>query len=152
MEIYVTDILTNSPTLLTFLVIGIGYLIGNIRISPIDIGSTTGVLVTGLLLGHLGFPSSSAASTFGFALFIFSVGIQAGPGFFSALAEDGRKYVALAVVVSVSALALAITFSKLFQFEFGFNAGLMAGALTSTPTLAGAQDAYPVDLPNCRMV
>ena len=141
MEIDVTEVLTKSPTLMTFLVIGLGYLIGNIRIGPMDIGSTTGVLLTGLLLGHLGFPSSTAASAFGFSLFIFSVGIQAGPSFFSALAEDGRKYVALAVVVSVSALSLAITFSKLFQFEYGFNAGLMAGALTSTPTLAGAQDA-----------
>jgi putative transport protein len=54
MEIDISEILTKSPTLLTFLVIGLGYLIGNIRIGPMDIGSTTGVLLTGLLLGHLG--------------------------------------------------------------------------------------------------
>ena len=141
MEIDINDILTKSPTLLTFLVIGLGYLVGNIRIGSVDIGATTGVLLIGLLLGHLGFPSSSEASTFGFSLFIFSVGLQAGPSFFSALAEDGKKYVALAIVVSVTALSLAIAFGKFFQFDFGFNAGLMAGALTSTPTLAGAQDA-----------
>ena len=141
MEIDFMDLLTKSPTLLTFLVIGLGFLIGNIRIGPVDIGATTGVLLIGLLLGHLGFPSSSEASSFGFALFIFSVGLQAGPSFFSALAEDGKKYITLAVVVSVTALSLAITFGKIFQFEFGFNAGLLAGALTSTPTLAGAQDA-----------
>ncbi len=141
MEIDINEILTKSPTLLTFLVIGLGYLIGNIRIGPVDIGATTGVLLTGLLLGHFGFPSSSEASTFGFSLFIFSVGLQAGPSFFSALAEDGRKYIALAVIVSITALSLAIAFGKFFQFDFGFNAGLLAGALTSTPTLAGAQDA-----------
>ena len=44
MEIDVTDVLNKSPTLMTFLVIGLGYLIGNIRIGPMDIGSTTGVL------------------------------------------------------------------------------------------------------------
>jgi putative transport protein len=148
MEIDISEILTKSPTLLTFLVIGLGYLIGNIRIGPMDIGSTTGVLLTGLLLGHLGFPSSSAASSFGFSLFIFSVGLQAGPSFFSALAEDGRKYVVLAVVVSVTALSLAITFGNLFQFKFGFNAGMLAGGLTSTPTLAGAQDAISSGLAN----
>jgi len=82
MEIDVTEVLTKSPTLLTFLVIGLGYLIGNIRFGSMDIGATTGVLLVGLLLGHLGFPSSLAASTFGFAMCIFSVGIQAGPSFF----------------------------------------------------------------------
>ena len=106
-----------------------------------DIGATTGVLLIGLLLGHLGFPSSSEASAFGFSLFIFSVGLQAGPSFFSALAEDGKKYIIIAVIVSVSALSLAIGLSHIFDFGVGFNAGLLAGALTSTPTLAGAHDA-----------
>ncbi len=50
--------------------------------------------------------------------------------------------------MSVSALTLAITFAKLFQFEYGFNAGLMAGALTSTPSLnivtSAAKSSIPV--------
>jgi len=91
MEIDVIETLGKSQTLLTFLVIGLGYLIGNIRIGSVDIGATTGVLLVGLLLGHLGLPGNSEASNFGFSLFIFSVGLQAGPSFFSALAEDGRN-------------------------------------------------------------
>jgi len=57
----------------------------------------------------------------------------------------------LALVVSATALLLAIALSTLFRFGFGIDAGLLAGALTSTPTLAGAQDAVTsglVELPD----
>ena len=73
MEFDVTDVLTKSPMLLTFLVIGFGYLLGNIRTGLIDVDATAGVLVTGLLLGHLDLPRSSAASAFEFAVLIVSV-------------------------------------------------------------------------------
>jgi putative transport protein len=141
MEIDIVELMKESPTLLTFSVIGFGYLIGNIEIGRMEVGSTTGCLLAGLLLGHLGFPHSSEAATFGFALFIFSVGLQAGPSFFSALLEDGRRYFLLAVVVAVTAVSLTVGFSHLVLLDAGMNAGLLAGALTSTPTLAGAQDA-----------
>ncbi len=141
MELDIAEILRKSPTLLTFLVISIGYLIGNIKLGPMVIGSTTGALLAGLMIGHLGFPDTPEVATFGFALFIFSVGLQAGPSFFSTLLEDGRNYFILAVVVAVTAVSLTLVFSKLIHLDAGMDAGLLAGALTSTPTLAGAQDA-----------
>ena len=148
MEIDVYRLLKDNPLLLTFLVIGTGYLLGRLKVGSIPLGSVTGVLLAGLLFGHLGFPDRPAAATFGFALFIFSVGLQAGPSFFSAFLEDGPKYIALAVVVAVTALGLVIMLSTIFGFGFGLNAGLLAGALTSTPTLAGAQDAIKSGLAN----
>jgi putative transport protein len=141
MEINVFQLLYHNWLLLLFCVIGFGYLIGNIKIFGTPAGPTIGVLLAGLLFGHYGLSVSSAVGTFGFALFIFSVGIQAGPSFFSAFREDGPKYVVLAVLVSVSGVLLTLTLSRVFGFEKGFDAGLLAGALTSTPTLAGAQDA-----------
>ncbi len=141
MEIDVATLLTDNSLLLIFTVIGLGYLAGNIRIAGTQIGPVIGVLLAGLLLGHLGYSAPDGASAFGFALFIFSVGIQAGPTFFSAFLADGPKYIALALVVALTALALALLFSRLIGLDHGFGAGLLAGALTSTPTLAGAQDA-----------
>jgi putative transport protein len=91
-EIDVVKLLTDNPILLLFTVIGLGYLVGNLRVAGIEAGPVIGVLLVGLVFGHFGFTVGAGASSFGFALFIFSVGIQ-------------------------------------------------AGALTSTPTLAGAQDA-----------
>ena len=141
MTIDIFQLLADNALLLLFTVIGIGYLLGNIRIARIELGPVVGVLLVGLLFGHLGFTAPEGASAFGFALFIFSVGIQAGPTFFSAFLADGPKYVALALVVAGVALAMALGLSWLIGLEYGFGAGMLAGALTSTPTLAGAQDA-----------
>jgi putative transport protein len=141
MEIEIYELLRDNWLLLLFLVIGLGYLVGNIRIAGTPVGATIGVLLAGLLFGHYELTVSPAVGSFGFALFIFSVGIQAGPSFFSAFREDGPKYIALAALVAISGFLLAWSVSRLLGFENGFDAGLLAGALTSTPTLAGAQDA-----------
>ena len=141
MEVDLGAILESNPILLTFVVIGIGYLIGHLRVASIAVGPTTGVLLAGLLFGHFGFPDIGWAGTFGFALFIFSVGLQAGPTFFSVFLADGVRYVSLAFVVALSAVLLAVGLATVLELDYGLNAGLMAGALTSTPTLAGAEDA-----------
>jgi putative transport protein len=141
MEIDFYELISGNRTLLLFLVIGLGYLVGNIKIGGIEVGSTTGVLLAGLLCGHLGFPGVPDAATFGFTLFIFCVGLQAGPRFFSVFLEDGSKYIALSAFLAAIAVCLAILIGKLLGLGFGMNAGLLAGALTSTPTLAGAEDA-----------
>ena len=148
MEVDVYELLKSNDMLLLFLVIGIGYLLGNIRFGEISVGPTIGVLLAALVFGHYQLAVPSEFGTFGFALFIFSVGLQAGPGFFSAFREDGPRYIALAAVVAASGFAIAYGSSLVFQFESGFEAGLLAGGLTSTPTLAGAQDAIRSGLAN----
>jgi putative transport protein len=141
MAIDVVALLSESPILLIFTVIGLGYLVANIRIAGIPVGPVIGVLLVALLFGHVGFSASPGASGFGFALFIFSVGLQAGPSFFSAFAADGLRYLTLACVVAATAVALSLVLARLLGLEYGFGAGMLAGALTSSPTLAGAQDA-----------
>lgn len=148
MELDLFDLAHKNVTLLLFLVIGIGYLIGNLKIGGISAGNTTGVLLAGMLFGHFGFPDVSGAATFGFSLFIFSVGLQAGPRFFSAFLQDGPKYIALSAFVAAFSVALALTFSRWLNFDYGMTAGMLAGSLTSTPTLAGAQDAIVSGLVN----
>jgi putative transport protein len=141
MAIDVFALLSENPILLIFTVIGLGYLVAKIRIADVPAGPVIGVLLVGLLFGHVGFSAPPGASSFGFALFIFSVGIQAGPTFFSAFAADGLRYVILAFLVAATAVALSLVLARLVGLEYGFSAGMLAGALTSTPTLAGAQDA-----------
>jgi putative transport protein len=146
MEIDVFELLKNNGMLLLFLVIGLGYLLGNLKIGQIAVGPTIGVLLAALVFGHYNFEIPTGVGSFGFALFIFSVGLQAGPGFFSALREDGPKYISLAVVVALTGFVISWIAAKLLQFEPGFGAGLLAGGLTSTPTLVGAQDAVNAGL------
>jgi putative transport protein len=135
------DLIRDNPVLLLFLVLGIGYVIGGIRIGSFQLGPVAGVLFAGLLLGHFGFESNPAIQSLGFVLFIFSVGYQAGPRFIQAIRKDGRRYLAIAVIVAVSAFLLAYGASGWLALEPGASAGLLAGALTSTPTLAAADAA-----------
>jgi len=141
MEMDLNKILTDNWVLLVFLVIAIGGLLAKIRIGGVALGSTAGVLITGLVFGHLGFPNVPGAATFGFMIFIFSVGLQAGPSFFSVFMQDGPRCIVLAVVVAATAFFLATFLAGLLDLDYGMSAGLLAGSLTSTPTLAGAQDA-----------
>ncbi len=124
-----------------FLVIGIGYIIGNLRIGSFSMGSVAGVLFAGLVFGYFGFRISGSAQMVGFALFIFSVGYQAGPGFVAVLRQDGLKYFVLSIVVAFTGFALAAVWANFLSLPPGMSAGLLAGGLTSSPTLAAAQDA-----------
>jgi hypothetical protein len=74
--------LETQPVLLIFLLIALGYLIGGIRFGSFNLGPVAGVLFAGLFFGHFGLRLSPDAQALGFALFIFSVGYQAGPRFF----------------------------------------------------------------------
>jgi len=133
--------LNNHLDLVFFLVIGIGYLIGNLRIGNFSMGSVAGVLFAGLIFGYFGFRISGSSQMVGFALFIFSVGYQAGPGFVAVLKQDGLKYFVLAVVVALTGFAVAALWASALSLPPGMSAGLLSGGLTSSPTLAAAQDA-----------
>jgi putative transport protein len=142
MEIDFYSLLAGYEELLFFVVLGLGYLAGKIRIGPFALGPPAGVLLAGLFFGALGLPSPSPViQNIGFILFIYSVGVEAGPHFFAVFLEDGYRYLTLAVVIAATALGLTSLLSWVLNLDSSLAAGLMAGALTSTPTLAAAQDA-----------
>ncbi len=147
MQIDVLQLLHANPALVLFLLIGLGYLLGNISVCGFSVGPTAGVLVAGLGLGHIGLAIPDNIETIGFILFMYSVGLQAGPRFFSVFLEDGLKYAVLAFVVCATAVATTLFFTWLFGFRSGLPAGLLAGALSSSPTLAAAQDAVLHHMP-----
>jgi putative transport protein len=137
----IIHLLEGNAVLLLFLILGLGYLIGNFQIAGFSIGAVAGVLFTGLFFGYFGLRITPGAQAVGFALFIFSVGYQAGPRFFSAIRQDGLRYLALSIVVTVTAVTVCVIAARLLGLEPGMSAGLLAGGLTSSPTLAAAQDA-----------
>lgn len=133
--------LQEHEVLVFFLVLSLGYLLGRIGVSGVSLGPAGGVLLAGLGFGYFGFKMYPPTQTLGFALFIFCVGYQAGPRFFDVLMTDGLKYLALALVVALAGFGLSVLFAKVLGFAPGIAAGLLGGALTTTPTLAAAQDA-----------
>jgi putative transport protein len=135
------ELLHAQPVLTLFLILGMGYLIGAIRIGSFSLGPVAGVLFAGLFLGHFDFRMSAGAQSVGFALFIFSVGYQAGPRFLDVLRTDGLKYFLLALVIAVTGFSIAIIATQLLTLAPGTSAGILSGGLTSSPTLAAAQEA-----------
>ncbi len=141
MEIDLFSVFTKSPELVFFIVLGVGYMLGNIRFRGFQVGPAAGVLLAGLCFGHFGLTGPMAFKDLGFILFIYSVGYRAGPRFFSAFKADGLRYLVLCVVIVGSSVAVTILLSRMFDFSPSQRAGLLAGSLTSTPTLVAAQDA-----------
>ena len=107
MEIDLLKILSENPILMLFFVIGIGYLIGRIKLFGIETGPTIGVLLSGLLFGHWGMEVNENVGSFGFTIFIFAVGFQAGPSFFTVFLKDGLKYFALSIVIALVGIGSA---------------------------------------------
>ncbi|WGW01517.1 aspartate:alanine antiporter [Vibrio sp. YMD68] len=146
MNIDVIQLLEQNPILLIFVALASGLAFGKIRFGSFQLGNSIGVLITSLIMGHLGFSFSPEALTIGFMLFIYCVGIEAGPNFFGIFFRDGKHYFILSLVVLSTALSITHFASRLFGLDYGMAAGMMAGALTATPVLVGAQDAITTGL------
>ena len=134
-----------EPILVISLTAILGLLIGSIRIRGIKLG-VAGMLFSGLLLGHFGLTLEphlmSFLKEFGLALFVFTVGLQLGPGFFNSLKKDGLKLNALAVLIVLSGAAIVFVFGAfVLKWEPGILAGVFSGSTTNTPSLGAAQQA-----------
>jgi len=137
----IIEFLRGQPVLVLFVLLGIGHVLGRIKVAGFAFGPVAGVLLAALPLGSFGFRISPGAQTVGFALFIFAVGYQAGPRFIEVLRAQGLRYFTLAVFVVGIGFVTAWFAGRLLGLPLGGNAGLLAGALTSSPSLAAAQDA-----------
>lgn len=127
------------------LVIAVGVMLSKIKIAGISIG-VTWILFVGILAGHLGMSVDHNTlhfiKEFGLILFVFSIGLQVGPGFFSSFKEGGLKLVGCAAaVVALGAIATYII-HIVTGTPMTTMVGVMSGAVTNTPGLGAAQQAY----------
>jgi putative transport protein len=139
-NINVASLLNGNYILLLFVVLALGLCLGKVRLGSVQLGNSIGVLVVSLLLGQQHFTINTEALNLGFMLFIFCVGIEAGPNFFSIFFRDGKNYLMLALVMVGSAMLLAFGLGRFFGWDIGLTAGMLAGSMTSTPVLVGAGD------------
>lgn len=123
-------------------IVGLG--ISTLKIRGIGLG-ITGVLFSGLLFGHLGWHLEDSVlqfvKEFGLILFVFTIGLQIGPGFFSSLRHQGLPVnLCAAAIVLIGALVTVLSGWLLGIHPFA-GAGLFSGATTNTPSLGAAQQA-----------
>lgn len=118
-----------------------GLLIGRIAIGGVSLG-IGGVLFAGILWGHLGLQVAPEVATFlrefGLILFVYTIGIQVGPGFFAALKRSGLALNGMAAGMVVLSALVAAAIHVGFGVPLPVTLGLMSGATTNTPSLGAA--------------
>lgn len=135
-----------AHTVLTLsLVITVGILCSRLKIKGVSLGATW-ILFAGIAASHFGMVLDSETlhfiKEFGLILFIFSIGMQVGPGFFSSLKEGGMKLIMYASIVVVLGVATTYVIHLVSGTPLSTMAGVMSGAVTNTPGLGAAQQAY----------
>ena len=135
-----------STLVLYSFVIAAGVFLGKLKIGSVSLGVTF-VLFVGILMGHFGYTVDSNVlkfvREFGLILFIFAIGIQVGPGFFSSFKKGGMRLNGLAVLGIALNVIIVLTIFYINDGNTSIEAlvGIMSGAVTNTPGLAAAQQA-----------
>ena len=132
-----------AHTILLFaIVIGSGLLLGKVKVKGVSIGSTW-ILFLGILLSHFGFRADPVAlafmKEFGLILFVFSIGLQVGPGFFQSFRKGGVTMNLLAAGMILLAVLVTLTIHWITGEDLTTMVGVMSGAVTNTPGLGAGQ-------------
>jgi putative transport protein len=137
-----------SPEIALFLSLAVGYYIGQINFGKFQLGGVGGSLLAAVAISQVGVTIDSGVKALMFAVFIYAVGYDSGPGFFNSLNRKTLREIAMAVFLAVSALITVVVCAKLFHLNKGLAAGLAGGALTQSAIIGTAGDAIArLDLP-----
>ncbi len=145
---WLIQLLTEESVTRTVVLLGTagaaGSALGKIRIQGVSLG-VAGVLFVGLLLGHLGLSVDAHVlefvREFGLIIFVYTLGLQIGPGFFGSLRSRGLMLNAFAAGIVLLGAALAVGWIRSGLVGLPAGVGLLSGATTNTPSLAAAQQA-----------
>ncbi len=131
----------NVPIAVLFLTVGLGYLIGKLKVGPIQLGGVCGTLIVALLIGQTGCQMRGDLKEVAFALFIFAMGYSGGPQFFANLNRSSLRYIVLPVIEALLVLTIVLLAVPLFGLDAGTAAGLAAGAATESAVVGTAAEA-----------
>lgn len=124
------------------LICAIGMALGKVKIAGISLGVTF-VFFIGIIAGHIGLSIDPAmlkyAENFGLVIFVYALGLQVGPGFFSSLAHGGVKLNVLGLSLALITLITAIALTYVTPVSIPDMMGLFCGATTNTPALGAVQ-------------
>ena len=144
-NLFVTPSIVQSIVVLT-LTIFLGLWLGeHARIKQFSLG-VTWILFVGIILSHFGLrimpQVAGFAKDFGLILFVYSIGLQVGPSFFSSFGKGGLKLNAFAASIVVTGVLVTILISVISGQDLPTMVGVMSGAITNTPSLGAAEQAY----------
>jgi len=123
-----------------FAILAGGSWLGRLSWRGLSLGSA-GVLFVALIFGHFGYQIPKEVMEIGLLLFVYAVGLQAGPRFFRTFRRHGLQYVVIALAIGLGGALAVILLALALELPGTLAAGMYTGALTCTPALAGAIDA-----------
>ncbi|BFG74433.1 aspartate-alanine antiporter [Paraburkholderia terrae] len=135
------NIFHKSPEIALFLSLAVGYFIGQIKFGKFQLGGVGGSLLAAVVISQAGVSIDSGVKAVMFAVFIYAVGYDSGPGFFNSLNRKTLREIAMALFLAISALVTVIICAKIFHLNKGLAAGLAGGALTQSAIIGTAGDA-----------
>ena len=110
-----TDLL-NSSYFALFLIVALGFMLGRIKIKGLSL-DVSAVIFIALLFGHFGVIIPKELGNFGLVLFIFTIGIQAGPGFFDSFRSKGKTLILITMLIICSASLTAVGLKYAFDID-----------------------------------
>ncbi|WP_322058693.1 aspartate-alanine antiporter [Paraburkholderia sp. J63] len=135
------DIFHKSPEIALFLSLAVGYWIGQINFGKFQLGGVGGSLLAAVVISQVGVTIDNGVKAVMFAVFIYAVGYDSGPGFFNSLNRKTLREIAMAVFMALAGLATVLVCAKLFHLNKGLAAGLAAGGMTQSAIIGTAGDA-----------
>lgn len=133
------SILLAEQMLVLFTILAVGSWLGGLSFKGITLG-TAGILFVAMVFGHFGLSVPRAIMDLGLLLFVYAVGLQAGPSFFRTFRSRGIQYVIIALVVVLAGGIVTLVVAASLHLPYDLASGLFTGALTCTPALASAID------------
>lgn len=136
-----SDILREYPAIALFLTVGLGFLIGRLRIKSFTLGSVTAVLLVGVAVGQMDIDMPGVLKTVFFMMFLFSIGYSVGPKFFRSLRGMGLKQALFAVMMGSTCFASTLLLALLMGYSKGETVGLFAGSQTCSALIGLGSEA-----------
>ena len=133
------NILHKYPESAVFLAVGIGFIVGKIKIGFFSLGTVASALIAGLVIGQLGIDVPGPMKSAFFLLFLFSTGYAVGPQFFRSVASNGIKQVTFALLICITCFISVFVMAKIAGYNVGQAGGLFAGS----QTISGALGVVP---------
>lgn len=144
----IVEFLIEEPLLLLFIVSGLGYLLGNIKVKGISLG-VAAVLFVGLAFGALS-PEMHLPAVIvdlGLIIFVYTIGLSSGPGFFASFRRKGLRDNTFVFLMLILAALLTAGFTIVLGLKATVAAGMFTGSLTNTPALAGVLETIARNAP-----
>ena len=137
---WLAESLRQNPELGLLLTLGLGFLLGRLRLGSFQLGPMLGCLIAGVAIGQLGIDAPESLQSLFFLMFLFGLGFRTGPELLQSLRADAWPQIGLSVFLVSCTVAVAWAMARMLNLDGATAAGLLSGAFTSSTAMGSATE------------